>query len=84
MQVKIRPARNKDIPFLGWVMFTAARSHLAESPWSVIFHEPEARTRILLERMSQIPALPWSYVSKFWIAEVTGCGCCHVWVRTIN
>ncbi len=72
MQVKIRPARNKDIPFLGWVMFTAARSHLAESPWSVIFHEPEARTRILLERMSQIPALPWSYVSKFWIAEVDG------------
>ncbi len=72
MQVKIRPARNKDIPFLGWVMFTAARSHLAESPWSVIFHEPQARTRILLERMSQIPALPWSHVSKFWIAEVDG------------
>ncbi len=72
VQVKIRPARNKDIPFLGWVMFTAARSHLVESPWSVIFHEPEARTRILLERISQIPALPWSHVSKFWIAEVDG------------
>ena len=72
MQVKIRPARNNDIPFLGWVMFTAARSHLAKSPWSVIFQESEARTRILLERMSQIPALPWSHVSKFWIAEVNG------------
>ena len=72
VQVKIRPAQNKDIPFLGWVMFTAARSHLAESPWGVIFHEPEARTRILLERMSQIPALPWSHVSRFRIAEVGG------------
>jgi len=70
VQVKIRPARNKDVPFLGWVMFTAARSHLAKSPWSVIFDESEVRTRILLERMSQIPALPWSHVSKFWIAEV--------------
>ncbi|MCF6324003.1 MAG: GNAT family N-acetyltransferase [Gammaproteobacteria bacterium] len=72
VQIKIRPARNKDISFLGWVMFTAARSHLDESPWSVIFHEPETRTRILLERMSQIPALSWSHVSKFWIAEVDG------------
>ncbi|VAW88625.1 hypothetical protein MNBD_GAMMA17-2293 [hydrothermal vent metagenome] len=72
VQVKIRPAQNKDIPFLGWVMFTAARSHLVESPWSVIFHEPEARTRILLERMSQITALPWSHVANFWIAEVDG------------
>ncbi len=72
VQVKIRPARDKDIPFLGWVMFTAARSHLVESPWGIIFEEPEARTRILLERMSQITALSWSHVSNFWIAEVDG------------
>jgi ribosomal protein S18 acetylase RimI-like enzyme len=72
LKVKIRPAQDKDTPFLGWVMYTAARSHLVESPWSVIFAEPEVRTRMLLERISQIPALQWSHVSKFWIAEMDG------------
>ncbi len=72
MQVKIRPARNQDIPFLAWVMFTAARSHLAVCPWSVIYDESETRTQILLARLSQIPALHWSHVSKFWIAQVDG------------
>ncbi|VAW73607.1 hypothetical protein MNBD_GAMMA15-2230 [hydrothermal vent metagenome] len=72
MQVTIRPAQDSDIPFLGWVMFTSARSHLAACPWSVIFRESETRTRILLELMSQAPALQWSHVSKFWIAEADG------------
>jgi len=72
VQVHIRQARDSDIQFLGWVMFTSARSHLSDCPWSVIFREPEARTRILLERMSQTPALYWSHVSNFWIAEADG------------
>jgi len=38
----------------------------------VIFDEPEARTRTLLERITQVPALQWSHVSQFWIAEVDG------------
>lgn len=72
MQVKIRRARKEDIRFLGWVMFTAARSHLAACPWSVIFDELEAGTRDLLERVSQTPAVHWCHVSKFWIAEADG------------
>lgn len=68
----IRPARNEDSPFLGWVMYTAARSHLAECPLSVIFGESEAGTRKLLERVSQTPAPHWGHVSRFCIAEVDG------------
>ncbi len=71
-QVNIRTAQEGDIPFLGWVMYTAARSHLDMSPWSVIFQEPERRVRVLLERITQIPNLPWSHVQNFWIAEVDG------------
>ncbi len=55
LQVTIRRAGQEDIPFLGWVMFTAARSHLAECPWSVIFRETEAGTRELLESVSRSP-----------------------------
>lgn len=72
IHVKIRPVRKENIPFLSWVMYTAARSHLAECPWSVIFHESEAGTRKLLERVSQTPDPHWCHVSKFWIAEVDG------------
>ncbi len=72
MAVKIRRGEQQDIPFLAWVMYTAARSHLADCPWCVIYGESEKRTRILLAALSQIPVLPWSYFSKFWIAEVDG------------
>jgi len=72
MTVTIRPAEKKDIPFLGWVMLTSAQSHLDECPWSVIFAEDEARTRVLLENMMLIPAMPWCYVENFRIAEVNG------------
>ena len=63
---------NTDIPFLGWVMYTASRSHLEECPWSVLFGEPENRTRVLLERISRTSLLPWSYIRNFRIAEVNG------------
>lgn len=72
MQIEIRRAGEDDIPFLGWVMFTAARSHLSRCPWSVIFGEAEAGTRQLLERVSRTPAVHWCHVTKFWIAEADG------------
>ncbi len=72
MEIKIRRAGKEDIPFLGWVMFTAARSHLAECPWSVIFGESEAGTRNLLEGVSRTRVPHWCHLSRFWIAEVHG------------
>ena len=68
--MKIRRPVAEDIPFLGWVMFTAARSHLPQCPWSVIFGETETGTRDLLERVAQNPVPHWCHASKFWIAEV--------------
>lgn len=72
MLINIRRPAKEDIPFLGWVMFTAARSHLEKCPWSVIFGESEAGTRNLLERVCQTPLIHWCHASKFWIAEVDG------------
>jgi len=72
VQITIRPAHDRDTPFLAWVMYTAARSHLDECPWRVIFGETEARTLVLLEHMTRIPALSWSCVANFRIAEVDG------------
>ncbi len=56
MQAKIRRAEKTDIPFLGWAMFNAAHSHLAECPWNTILGTAEAETRGLLERISQTPS----------------------------
>jgi len=53
-------------------MLSAAKSHLAESSWCVIFREPETKTRSLLECIARTPELYWSYISNFWIAEVDG------------
>jgi GNAT superfamily N-acetyltransferase len=72
MELHIRRAQAADIPFLGWVMYTAARSHLETCPWSAILGEDEAGTRKLLEHVAQSPAAHWCHVSKFWIAEVDG------------
>lgn len=72
MNIEIRRARSDDIPFLGWVMFSAARSHLEICPWSTIFEEAEQGTRTLLERVSRSPKAHWCHVSRFWIAEADG------------
>jgi len=53
MRPRIRRATTEDIPFLGWVMFTAARSHLDKCVWETIFDETEAGLRDLLERVFQ-------------------------------
>ena len=65
----IRRAVTEDIPFLSWVMFTAARSHLDTCVWETSFDEAEAGVRDLLERVAQTAQTHWCHGSKFWIAE---------------
>ncbi len=72
MRPRIRRARTEDIPFLGWVMFTAARSHLDKCVWETIFDESEAGVRDLLERVARTDQTHWCHGSRFWIAEVEG------------
>ena len=70
MRPRIRRATTEDIPFLGSVMFTAARSHLEKCVWETIFDETEAGVRDLLERVAQTARTHWCHSSNFWIAEV--------------
>jgi GNAT superfamily N-acetyltransferase len=72
MQVRVRRATTEDIPFLSWVMFTAARSHLDKCVWETIFDEDEAGVRELLERTAQTDTTHWCHGSRFWIADVGG------------
>jgi GNAT superfamily N-acetyltransferase len=72
MRPRIRRATTEDIPFLSWVMFTAARSHLDTCVWETIFDEAEAGVRDLLERVARTAQTHWCHGSKFWIAEVEG------------
>jgi GNAT superfamily N-acetyltransferase len=72
MMPRIRRAMTEDISFLGWVMFTAARSHLEKCVWETIFDEPEAGVRDLLERVARTARTHWCHASNFWIAEVEG------------
>lgn len=72
MFVKIRRATEDDVSFLGWAIFTAARSQLAECPWSRILGISEDETRRFLVRVSQTPTVHWCHVSTFWIADVDG------------
>jgi GNAT superfamily N-acetyltransferase len=72
MRPSIRRATIGDIPFLGWVMFTAARSHLDKCVWETIFDETEAGVRDLLERVARTGQTHWCHASGFWIAEAEG------------
>lgn len=72
MRTRIRRATSEDIPFVSWVMFTAARSHLDRCVWETIFDETEAGVRDLLERVARTAPVHWCHGSKFWIAEVDG------------
>jgi GNAT superfamily N-acetyltransferase len=72
MRPHIRRATAEDIPFLSWVMFTAARSHLDKCVWETIFGESETGVRDLLERVARTAQTHWCHGSNFWIAEVEG------------
>ena len=72
MPPRIRRATDEDIPFLSWVMFTAAWSHLETCVWETIFGETETRVRDLLQRVAQTAQTHWCHGSRFWIAEANG------------
>jgi len=72
VHVTIRSANKEDSHFLAQILYIASRSHLDESPWCKIFDETKERTLVLLSKITQNSALPWSYFSNFWIAEVDG------------
>jgi GNAT superfamily N-acetyltransferase len=72
MKPYVRRATPDDIPFLTWVMFTAARSHLKRGLWETILDETEARIRDLLDRVARTNRIHCCHASRFWIAELDG------------
>lgn len=72
MSLAIRPATLSDLPFLSWVMYRAAQSHLDTCPWRRILDADEAETRAFLEDVAQSDTAHWCHLSKFRIAEIDG------------
>jgi len=72
MDVRIRQAVADDAPFLGWVIFTAGRSHCPRGVWDVIVGRPESECITFLEHLTVTEPRHMFYYSDFIIAEVEG------------
>ena len=70
-QVVRRPTED-DIPFLAWVMYRAAQSHLDHCPFETLLEEDEDGTLSFLEKLLCTEPVHLGHYSKFWIAEVDG------------
>jgi len=72
MQPKIRPAEQKDIPFIAWVQLQAARSHLTRGFWDIWLQRPEKECLCYLEQLAQTPTRSWFHYFAFIVAELDG------------
>ena len=70
--VRIRQATAGDAEFLGWVMLTAARSHLEVGIWEYINGQTGDQTLEYLRRLAVTETEHWCHWSRFLIAEVDG------------
>lgn len=68
----IRPACESDSEFLGWVVLTAARGHLARGWFDVALERDEAFCRAYCARLATTQARSCWHHSIFSIAEVDG------------
>jgi len=72
MDVTIRDATASDVPFLAWVMLTAARSHRPLSFWDYAFPGPEGPRLQYLEAMAVAEPPSFAHFGGFLIAEHDG------------
>ncbi|HUA35598.1 MAG TPA: GNAT family N-acetyltransferase [Candidatus Binataceae bacterium] len=73
MNVRIRNATDKDIPFIGWAQFAAARGHVKRGVWDVMCARDDRDCLAWLTRMAATEEpLSWTRWSNFIIAEVDG------------
>jgi len=70
--IEIVEARPDHVPFIAWVMLTAARSHLERGMWDFMAGPEEARTLRFLEALASTPEPHWAHHSMFLVAEVKG------------
>ncbi len=70
--VSIVEARREHIPFVAWVILTAARSHLERSTWDFYVDKPEADVLRYLEALADTETRHFAHYSNFLVAEVDG------------
>jgi len=71
-ELEIVEARPEHVPFIAWVMLTAARSHLERGMWDLMAGPDEGRTLRFLEALASAPEPNWAHRSMFLVAEVKG------------
>ena len=72
MNVTIRDAKPGDASFLGWVMQTAARSHVPLSFWDHAFPGPDAPRLEYIAEMALAEPRSFAHYSGFLVAEHDG------------
>jgi len=70
--IKIVEARPEHVPFVAWVMLTAARSHVEKGMWDFMAGPDEARTLRFLEALASTDEPHWAHHSIFLVAEAGG------------
>jgi len=68
----IRPARESDAAFLGWVILEAARGHLARGWFDVVLERDVAFRLAFCAKLVAASARSWWHWSLFTVAEVDG------------
>jgi translation initiation factor 4G len=68
----IRPARESDSPFLGWVIFTAARGHLDRGWFDVVLQREESFCLEFCSGLVAARARSWWHWSLFTVVEIDG------------
>ena len=72
MNIDIRSAKKDDIPFLAWVMLTAARSHLQYGIWDHYIGRTEDDCLSFLELVASTHEPHLFHYSTFLVAEIDG------------
>src|SRR6185503_20727366 len=72
MNTTFRPATKDDAAFLGWVIFMAARGHLARGWFDIVLRRPEEFCIAFCAQLANAEAKSWWHHSFFTIAEADG------------
>lgn len=68
----VRPAEERDVEFLVWVMVEAATSHLDRCVWDRLLGTSNEETRAVLAGVATSSTRHWCHLDRFLVAEVDG------------
>lgn len=72
MEIRVRPAREEDIPLIAWVQQEAARSHVPKGFWDFAVPGPDGPRLRFIERVARAKPLSFCHWSRFLVAEADG------------